>query len=188
MLKNNRIMFSKRETSGIPFITNVIGKKRLAIILPFCEFVYLVTRDLYTFATAIFIMKQICVMWLILLLQIIECRRVLKWTFAYGYYLHEQEPAKKDFFTYLQGEADSGLERLHRCAEFELKPFLTGVEEEGPPIAFEQFRQKIHNLTKVTKTYFDNLVKALENGLVDVEHNVINSTTNSIYSTKRQKF
>ncbi|CAA7045543.1 unnamed protein product [Microthlaspi erraticum] len=118
-------------------------------------------------------------------LQIIECRRVLKWTYAYGYYLHEQEPAKKDFFSYLQSEAETGLERLHHCAEFDLKPFLTGVEEEGPPKAFEQFKQKIMILTKVTKTYFDNLVKALENGLVDVEHDW---TRDFVYSTKRQKF
>jgi len=36
-------------------------------------------------------------------LQIVECRRVLKWTYAYGYYLAEHEHAKKQFFEYLQG-------------------------------------------------------------------------------------
>ena len=36
-------------------------------------------------------------------LQIVECRRVLKWTYAYGYYLPEPEHAKKQFFEYLQG-------------------------------------------------------------------------------------
>ncbi|CAL2228914.1 unnamed protein product [Prunus armeniaca] len=30
--------------------------------------------------------------------QIVECRRVLKWTYAYGYYLPEHEHAKKQFF------------------------------------------------------------------------------------------
>lgn len=35
--------------------------------------------------------------------QIVECRRVLKWTYAYGYYLAEQEHAKRQFFEYLQG-------------------------------------------------------------------------------------
>lgn len=35
--------------------------------------------------------------------QIVECRRVLKWTYAYGYYLPEIELAKKQFFEYLQG-------------------------------------------------------------------------------------
>lgn len=36
-------------------------------------------------------------------LQIVECRRVLKWTYAYGYYLPENEHAKRQFFEYLQG-------------------------------------------------------------------------------------
>ncbi|XP_057779098.1 probable E3 ubiquitin-protein ligase ARI8 isoform X2 [Salvia miltiorrhiza] len=34
--------------------------------------------------------------------QIVECRRVLKWTYAYGYYLPEAEHTKKQFFEYLQ--------------------------------------------------------------------------------------
>ncbi len=35
--------------------------------------------------------------------QIVECRRVLKWTYAYGFYLPENEHAKRAFFEYLQG-------------------------------------------------------------------------------------
>ncbi|KAF9626673.1 hypothetical protein IFM89_038768 [Coptis chinensis] len=49
--------------------------------------------------------------------QIIECRRVLKWTYASGFYLPEDEPEKRQFFEFLQGDAESGLERLHECAE-----------------------------------------------------------------------
>lgn len=36
-------------------------------------------------------------------LQIVECRRVLKWTYAYGYYLPDLDKAKRQFFEYLQG-------------------------------------------------------------------------------------
>ncbi|KAG2308814.1 hypothetical protein Bca52824_028562 [Brassica carinata] len=93
-------------------------------------------------------------------LQIIECRRVLKWTFAYGYYLPQHEHAKKRFFEYLQGDAQVGLERLHHCAEVEIKQFLS--ETEDPSSDFSDFRMKLTCLTKVTKTYFENLVKALE--------------------------
>ncbi|AEC08582.1 RING/U-box superfamily protein [Arabidopsis thaliana] len=100
-------------------------------------------------------------------LQIIECRRVLKWTYAYGYYL--QDLPKRKFFEYLQGEAESGLERLHHCAENELKQFF--IKSEDPSDTFNAFRMKLTGLTTVTKTYFENLVKALENGLVDVTHN-----------------
>ncbi|BBN00641.1 ariadne-1 [Marchantia polymorpha subsp. ruderalis] len=98
-------------------------------------------------------------------LQIVECRRVLKWTYAYGYYLPDQEDAKKQFFEYLQGEAEAGLERLHQCAEKDLHVFLDG---EPGQATFNDFRTKLAGLTSVTRTYFENLVRALENGLTDV--------------------
>lgn len=98
-------------------------------------------------------------------LQIVECRRVLKWTYAYGYYLPEREHGKRQFFEYLQGEAESGLERLHQCAEKELQTYLTG----GPSKDFNEFRMKLAGLTSVTRNYFENLVRALENGLSDVD-------------------
>jgi hypothetical protein len=46
-------------------------------------------------------------------LQIVECRRVLKWTYAYGYYLPEHEHAKRQFFEYLQGSHFPKLEGRH---------------------------------------------------------------------------
>ncbi|CAJ1933307.1 unnamed protein product [Sphenostylis stenocarpa] len=101
-------------------------------------------------------------------LQIVECRRVLKWTYAYGFYLQEHEHAKKQFFEYLQGEAESGLERLHQCAEKELQPFLCA---DDPSREFNDFRTKLAGLTSVTRNYFENLVRALENGLCDVDSN-----------------
>ncbi|KAM7256120.1 hypothetical protein ACFE04_011861 [Oxalis oulophora] len=98
-------------------------------------------------------------------LQIVECRRVLKWTYAYGYYLPDNEQAKRRFFEYLQGEAESGLERLHQCAEKELNPFLSA---EGSSEAFYDFSSKLKDLTSITKKYFENLVRALEKNLSDV--------------------
>ncbi|KAL0874561.1 hypothetical protein Bca101_024266 [Brassica carinata] len=100
-------------------------------------------------------------------LQIIECRRVLKWTYAYGYYLPESEHEKQCFFEYVQGEAESGLERLHKCVETESEVFQNA--EEPSEQHFNAFREKLTTLTSVTKTHFETLVKALENGLSDVE-------------------
>ncbi|CAA6668295.1 unnamed protein product [Spirodela intermedia] len=91
--------------------------------------------------------------------------RVLKWTYAYGYYLPENEHAKRTFFEYLQGEAESGLERLHQCAEKELQVF---IDAEGPSKDFNDFRTKLAGLTSVTRNYFENLVRTLESGLQDV--------------------
>ncbi|CAK9141649.1 unnamed protein product [Ilex paraguariensis] len=135
-------------------------------------------------------------------LQIVECRRVLKWTYSYGYYLPENENAKRQFFEYLQGDAEAGLERLHQCVEKELQPFINA---EGPSQDFNDFRTKLAGLTRlydlqislvdaenfadenmlchcnsVTRNYFENLVKALENGLSDVDTQGTSSkTTNS---------
>uniref|UniRef100_A0A1J3JI90 RBR-type E3 ubiquitin transferase n=2 Tax=Noccaea caerulescens TaxID=107243 RepID=A0A1J3JI90_NOCCA len=114
-------------------------------------------------------------------LQIIECRRVLKWTYAYGYYLPDHD--KRQFFEYLQGEAESGLERLHKCVEKELEVFEVA---EVPSEDFNQFRTKLTGLTSITKTYFENLMKALENGLADVDSKGASSksTTNAISPIK----
>ncbi|XP_031736774.1 probable E3 ubiquitin-protein ligase ARI8 isoform X3 [Cucumis sativus] len=114
-------------------------------------------------------------------LQIVECRRVLKWTYAYGYYLPEREHAKRQFFEYLQGEAESGLERLHQCAEKELHAYLNAAD--GPSKDFNEFRTKLAGLTSVTRNYFENLVRALENGLSDVDSLGTCSKTSSSKST-----
>ncbi|KAL6194207.1 hypothetical protein ACLB2K_035291 [Fragaria x ananassa] len=117
--------------------------------------------------------------------QIVKCRRVLKWTYAYGYYLTEHESAKKQFFEYLQGEAESGLERLHQCAEKELLPFLNA---DGPSQEFIEFHTKLAGLTAVTKSYFENLVRALENHLSDVDcHQTSHRATSSKNGTSKGK-
>ncbi|XP_074281495.1 putative E3 ubiquitin-protein ligase ARI7 [Silene latifolia] len=105
--------------------------------------------------------------------QIIECRRVLKWTYAYGYYFPQNETAKKHLFEYLQGEAEAGLERLHQCAEKDLSEYTVSENETEETQAqarenFKSFRPKLTGLTSVTRSYFENLMRALENGLEDV--------------------
>ncbi|CAL9120836.1 unnamed protein product [Musa textilis] len=109
-------------------------------------------------------------------LQIVECRRVLKWTYAYGYYLPEHEDTKRQFFEYLQGEAEFGLERLHQCAEKELQEFL---DADTPMKGFDNFRVKLTRLTSVTHNYFENLVQALERGLMDVDSSDPQSSSKS---------
>ncbi|KAL3519131.1 hypothetical protein ACH5RR_021720 [Cinchona calisaya] len=98
--------------------------------------------------------------------QIVECRRVLKWSYAYGYYLPEEEHVKKQLFEYLQGEAEARLERLHHCLENELSVHLN---RKCPSEDFNDFRKKLVGLTNVTRNYFDNLVRGLGNGLSEVD-------------------
>lgn len=126
--------------------------------------------------------------------QIVECRRVLMLTYIYGYYLPEEEDTKRQFFEYLQGQAESNLERLHLCLEKELENYLK-VEE--PSKDFSDFRSKLYDLTIVTRNYFENLVTALENDLNDVNSSgsskkamlIMNTAGSSkeIRGTKRKK-
>jgi len=39
----------------------------------------------------------------IYMIQIIECRRVLEWTYVYGYYLREDEVGKQNLLKDTQG-------------------------------------------------------------------------------------
>ncbi|XP_026431649.1 probable E3 ubiquitin-protein ligase ARI8 [Papaver somniferum] len=104
--------------------------------------------------------------------QIIECRRVLKWTYAYGYYLPQSEHAKKTSFDLLQGAAESRLEILHQCAERELRKYLGEGDCLNPPpikpVDMTSIKLKLLDLTFNARHYFEYLVGALENGLPDV--------------------
>lgn len=116
--------------------------------------------------------------------QIVECRRVLKWTYAYGYYLEsddEQAQRRRNLFEYLQGQADGALGGLHKCAEKDVDRFFPpkypGIPHEEAGMQawhapskdeFLKFKSDLTGLTAVTRNFFDNLVKALESGLADV--------------------
>ncbi|KAJ1397059.1 E3 ubiquitin-protein ligase [Sesbania bispinosa] len=74
---------------------------------------------------------------------------------------------KKDFFEYIQHKAEVTFEKLDQCVGMELREYLN-VERKDE---FNEFSLKLVNLTNVTKNYLDKLVKALEDGLVDVHVN-----------------
>lgn len=113
--------------------------------------------------------------------QIIECRRILKWTYAYGYYHFMEDTPEADrqrtFFEFLQGDAERSLDNLHEMAEKKLKdlvgdPAQAYVAPSSPPrdeASFSEFRKKLIGLTDVTKGFFDKLVKQLETGFENLE-------------------
>ena len=75
----------------------------------------------------------------------------------------------KEFFEFLQGDAEWNLELLHNCIEVELQKFADENSEDIPRETFDAFRSKLTGLTKVTKDYFDKLVYELENGLDEIK-------------------
>ncbi|KAE9112471.1 putative E3 ubiquitin-protein ligase [Phytophthora fragariae] len=80
--------------------------------------------------------------------QLIECRRVLKYTYVFGYYLPAGK--EKNLFEYLQ-------ENLEKNAEH-----LTGLSE--MPLD-KMNRSEIINYTRVTETFLRNLLTGVEDGL-----------------------
>ncbi|XVF63943.1 hypothetical protein PTKIN_Ptkin09bG0127200 [Pterospermum kingtungense] len=64
--------------------------------------------------------------------EIVECRRVLAWTCAYGYYLPDKDVAKINFLEDLQDQAESILRRLQDCVEQEVKASANEVPHRVP--------------------------------------------------------
>lgn len=93
--------------------------------------------------------------------QIVECRRILKWAYVYGYYIPDDDQWKMNFFEYVLDQAEATLKKLHQCAQTELQIYLKVPLED-----FDGFRVKLSKLTSVTRKYFDKLVGAIENGLL----------------------
>ncbi|KAG2561233.1 hypothetical protein PVAP13_8KG163800 [Panicum virgatum] len=107
--------------------------------------------------------------------QIADGRRVLRWAHAYAYFLfldQERDAAKRDLFDDLQSQANRWLESLHGCAELERKELFCGADGDGESTvaatAFRAYKEKVANLTGVTRTFMGNLVKAFKTNLPEV--------------------
>lgn len=93
--------------------------------------------------------------------QISECRRILKWTYAFGFYTMTDEDAKKRFFEYTQGEAEMHLERLSEAVEGE-RELQRFFQSPAPAGEFNDFRGRMAGLTAVTRKFFFTLVSVRE--------------------------
>lgn len=114
--------------------------------------------------------------------QVIETRRMLKWTYAYGYYKFQdagRDPVierQKTFFEFLQSNAERSLEQLHEMTEKELRKIMDdgGAEPDDPAVpisaeVFADYRKRLTGLTDVTHSFFIKLIKQLEQGFDDMD-------------------
>merc|ERR1719225_2600651 len=60
--------------------------------------------------------------------QVRACRRVLKWTYVYGYYLEETGP-EKNLFEHLQKNLEEKTDYLHEMLEKDLETQFFGADE-----------------------------------------------------------
>jgi ariadne-1 len=105
--------------------------------------------------------------------QVADGRRVLRWSHAYGYFLdpeRERDAKKRDLFGLLHNYANNALERLHGCAELESKELMCASSSSSgdKKEKFVAYKERLTNLTRVTRNYFENLVKAFETDLPEI--------------------
>jgi ariadne-1 len=98
-------------------------------------------------------------------MQVIVCRRVLKWSYAFGYFAKFDE-TRKDYFEYQQGQLEKKVDELQELSEnrdmeklFHKSGGLTFEQSIKP---YKDFKAKLGHLTKTVATYFNNLSKVFE--------------------------
>ena len=71
--------------------------------------------------------------------EVIRCRKVLKWTYAYGYYLEDEK--EKALFEDAQEQLEKNADRLHEYLEQDFEPYL--LEEELDKKPFYQYKSNL---------------------------------------------
>ena len=94
-------------------------------------------------------------------MQVINCRRALKASYVFGYYL-ENGP-EKALFEHLQEKLEENTEHLHELSEKKLDVFLDPSNEDRSP--FYQYKSQLTDFTHVTRQFLSNLLDGIENGL-----------------------
>merc|ERR1719210_3018755 len=63
--------------------------------------------------------------------QVRACRRVLKWSYVYGYYLEDNGP-EKNLFEHLQKHLEEKTDRLHEMLEKDFEQIFPSGEDATP--------------------------------------------------------
>lgn len=87
--------------------------------------------------------------------QLVECRRVLKFTYVHGYYLHPSEENKKQ------------RERFEHHQEM-LERFTEVLSELSEKDIAEMDRTAVVNQTRVVDRFMKNILKYVEDGMEDL--------------------
>ena len=95
--------------------------------------------------------------------QVIMCRRILKYTYSFGYYLGRGN--EKNLFEHLQEKLEENTEHLHELVEKDLRIFLREEETDRSP--FYHYKSDLTNYYTVTKKFLNNLLDGIESGLTE---------------------
>ncbi|CBZ54603.1 hypothetical protein NCLIV_050310 [Neospora caninum Liverpool] len=90
--------------------------------------------------------------------QIIECRRILKWSYAFGYFADWPEARHKHLFEYHQGQLERSLDLLQEKTEtFDADDFLG-----ESLLRFHVFKAELIDLTRVIGGFFRKICNVFE--------------------------
>lgn len=103
--------------------------------------------------------------------QVRACRRVLKWTYVYGYYLDEAGP-EKNLFEFLQKNLEEKTDNLHEMLEKDFDTiFMQEAAEcsssggsESAHARFMDFRSHVTNFANVTQKFLTQILADLGYG------------------------
>lgn len=85
---------------------------------------------------------------------VIDCRRVIAWTYVYGFYLDvASDSSQQQFFNMQQQQLEEFTDKLHELAE----------EKEIEKLMSLEMEKEVKTLTAVIKKYRANIVDTLEN-------------------------
>lgn len=96
--------------------------------------------------------------------QVRACRRVLKWTYVYGYYLEEAGP-EKNLFEHLQKNLEEKTDCLHEMLERDFETFFSedalAAGSQDAHSKFMDFRSHVTNFTNVTQKFLVQILTDL---------------------------
>lgn len=98
----------------------------------------------------------------IALRQIVDCRRVLKWTYVYGFYLTEidnQHIKSKELFEYLQRNLEELTDTLHEYMEKDLGRLIR--EDSTTRAELDRLRFIVTNQCAITRDFFRRIINDL---------------------------
>jgi len=99
--------------------------------------------------------------------QLLENRRVLCWSYVYGFYLEKAKTTERNLFEWLQ-------EDLEKHTNFLSTLYETPADKLDDYQKFIKWKEDVTNYTRVTKRFLDHFVEGVTNGLtqdrIDAPH------------------
>jgi len=94
--------------------------------------------------------------------QLLRNRRVLQWSYVFGYYLDRKKETEKNLFEYLQEDLEKHTNKLSELYE----THLDKIEDYHQ---FMKWKEDVTNYTRVTAKFLDKFVEGVADGLTQTQ-------------------